>query len=89
MAQPTFVDLLNHADYEILNRYPFTIRRKDNHKVVSESLNSKGYIQLWLDGKTYEKHRKIALQFLPNPNNFSDVDHINHDRAYNHIENLH
>ena len=87
MAQPTFVDLLNHADYEILNEYPFTIRRKDNHKVVKEIINQ-GYVQISLNGKTCKKHRLIALQFLPNPNNLSDVDHINRNRSDNHLSNL-
>lgn len=36
MTQPTFVDLLNHADYEIQNEYPFTIRRKNIHHEISE-----------------------------------------------------
>ena len=26
-----FVDLIGHEDYEILNVYPFTIRKKSNH----------------------------------------------------------
>lgn len=30
----------------------------------------------------------IAEQFLPNPNNLSDVDHINHNKSDNHLSNL-
>jgi hypothetical protein len=33
-------------------------------------------------------HRLIARQFIPNPDNLPYIDHINHDRADNHIENL-
>ena len=87
MAQPTFVDLLNHADYEILNEYPFTIRRKDNHKVVKERL-LKGYPLVTLNGKDYSKHRLIALQFLPNPDNLSYIDHKDRDRTNYHLSNL-
>lgn len=83
-----FVDLLNFADYEILNEYPFTIRRKDNQYVVKESFNSRGYIKVNLNCKLYLKHRLIAEQFLPNPNNLSDVDHINRNRSDNHLSNL-
>ena len=36
----------------------------------------------------YSKHRIIAQQFIPNPNNYKCVDHINRDRTDNHIENL-
>ena len=32
-----FVTLLNHDDYEILNQFPFTIRRKRDHYVVKEA----------------------------------------------------
>ena len=87
MAQPVFVDLQNHADYEILNEYPFTIRRKDNHKEVNEFVGN-GYVRLRLNGKKYMKHRLIALQFLPNPNNCSEVTHINNDNTDNHLSNL-
>jgi hypothetical protein len=33
-------------------------------------------------------HRIIAEQFLPNPDNRPHIDHINHQRDDNHIENL-
>ena len=83
-----FVDLLNHADYEILNTYPFTIRKKANHYEVKESTNSNGYLTVTVDGKSYLKHRLIALQFLPNPNNYTEVDHIDRDRTNYHLSNL-
>ena len=85
-----FVPLLNFEDdYEILNQYPFTIRKKANHRVLKESL-SNGYLVCTLNGKLYLKHRLIALQFLPNddPINKDVIDHINHNRADNHIHNL-
>ncbi|KAK8881267.1 hypothetical protein M9Y10_004001 [Tritrichomonas musculus] len=42
--QAEFVPLLDFEDdYEILNEYPFTIRRKSNSFQPSESLNHDGY----------------------------------------------
>ena len=79
------------SDYEILNEYPFTIRRKDNHYEPSETKrNTNGYIQVNLNGKPVYKHRLIAEQFIPNddPENKTQVDHINHDRSDYHIKNL-
>lgn len=75
--------------YEICNEYPYHIRRKDNHKVVSESISS-GYPQLYLNRLAYKKHRIIALQFIDNddPDNKIEVDHINKDRTDYHIANL-
>ena len=87
-SQPAeFVSLKEHDDYEILTVYPFTIRRKDNHYEVKESLNH-GYPRVKLNCIDYRKHRIIALQFLPNPNNYNEVDHISRDRTDYHIENL-
>ena len=83
-----FVELLNHNDYEILNTYPYTIRKKSNHHIVSESLYNTGYIQVNLNRKPYLKHRLIAEQFIPNNDNLPCIDHINHDRTDYHIENL-
>ena len=83
-----FVDLLNHPDYEILNAYPFTIRKKANHHILKESTTNDGYLTVRLDDKHYRKHRLIALQFLPNPDNLPFIDHIDRDRTNNHLDNL-
>ena len=83
-----FVDLLNHPDYEILNTYPFTIRKKSNQKILSESIVGGGYIRVVLNGKHFKKHRLIAEQFIPNPLNLPFVDHKNRIRTDNRVENL-
>ena len=84
-----FVPLLNFEDdYEILNQYPFTIRKKSNHRVVSEYIESNGYFRLSLNRNKYLKHVLIAKQFLENPDNLPEVDHINRDRSDYHLSNL-
>ena len=84
-----FVDLLNHEDYEILNVYPFTIRRKSNHYEVTENLHKTlGYYRVTLNRKKYLKHRLIAEQFIKNPDNLPQVDHINTNKTDNRLENL-
>lgn len=40
------------------------------------------------DMKTMSQHRLLALTFLPNPNNYPDVDHINRNKRDNRLENL-
>lgn len=87
MNQVEFIELANYPDYEILTIYPFTIRDKLNHLEVIEYQND-GYINLKLNGKNYKKHRIIAEQFIPNPNNYPEVDHINRDRSDYHLSNL-
>lgn len=85
-----FVPLKNfESNYEIMSEYPFVIKNKKTGKILKEHI-SHGYVQVSLNGKPYYKHRLIGLQFLPNPDpiNFGVIDHINHDRTDNHLENL-
>ncbi|KAK8840128.1 hypothetical protein M9Y10_031066 [Tritrichomonas musculus] len=88
-----FVPLLGFEDsYEILNKYPFTIRNKNTLNNMCEHFDKDGYVVLNLTKNqhqgSYKKHRLIALQFIPNPNNLPEVDHKNHVRDDNRIENL-
>ena len=84
-----FVPLKDYPDYEILSQYPFTIRRKDNHYEVSERINkSNGYPSVCLNCDKIDKHRIIAKQFIPNPDNLKYIDHKNKDRTDYHLENL-
>ena len=41
-------------------------------------------------GKAYTKrvHRLIAKMFIPNPYNLPNIDHINHNKTDNRLENL-
>ena len=84
----SYVDLIDHPDYEILNEYPFTIRRKDNHHEMHEYYQH-GYVYVSMNHhKKYRKHRLIAKQFIPNPHHLPEVDHINNNRSDNHLTNL-
>ena len=55
-------------------------------------INSKGYYKVNLrkdnKGTTYQIHRLIAIHFIPNPHNKSQVDHIDRNRLNNSIKNL-
>ena len=41
-----------------------------------------------MNGKYYNKHVIVARQFIENPDNLPQVDHINHDKADYHLSNL-
>ena len=77
-------------DYEILNEYPFTIRRQSDQYEIKESTAGNGYVTVHLNGVTQNKHELIALQFIPNddPEHKTQVDHKNKHRDDYHIENL-
>ena len=84
-----FVDLCVDNEYEIGTTFPFVIRRKRDNFIPSEWVDSStGYIRVTLNGKKYLKHRIIAEQFIPNPDNLPQIDHINRNRADYRIENL-
>ena len=91
MATIEFVPLKDFEnDYEILSQYPYTIRKKDNHYVISVYNNHTGYPTLHINGYPRFKHGLIAKQFIPNddPEHKVEVDHINHDKNDFHLENL-
>ena len=75
-------------DYEIFTEFPYPIRRIGSNKIIKECLDSYGYVICSLNGKQYKKHRVAAIQFLPNPNNLPYIDHVDRNRANNHISNL-
>jgi hypothetical protein len=61
-------------------------------KRLKVSIDKQGYYKVGLhkDGKQYDKrvHRLIIEMFIPNPDNLPQVDHINHNKTDNRIENL-
>jgi hypothetical protein len=63
-----------------------TLQHEMNHCL------SKGYKVVNLRKNGIKKHRclhrLLALQFIPNPNNLPDIDHINRNKLDNSLENL-
>ena len=83
--------LKDHEDYEIFNQEPFPIRKKGSDNLIAETFHKTlRYYCCTLNGKMYYKHRLIATQFIsnPNPTKFKYVDHVNHCKTDNRLENL-
>ena len=61
-------------------------------KFLTPSYDTNGYLKINLykngEQKTHKIHRLVAEAYLPNPNNLSDVDHIDNDRTHNYLNNL-
>jgi len=58
------------------------------NKFLKASLHHTGYTRVNIDKKCYTIHRLVAEAFIPNPNNFSDINHINEIKSDNRVENL-
>lgn len=78
-------------------RWPYTINTQGkvknirNGKYINGSiLHSYHYVNLRWNGKQINRavHRLVAIAFIPNPNNYNLVDHIDGDRLNNCVENL-
>ena len=69
----------------------FTIKQK-NKKKLSQFLDKDGYPRVFLqkDGKRKQvpTHRIVAIAFLPNPNRYTDVNHIDKNRKNPSVSNL-
>ena len=65
---------------------------KKRNKFMKAWSNWKGYYEVGLckDGKRklFKIHRLIALHYIPNPNNYEEVDHKDRNRQNNSIDNL-
>ena len=61
-------------------------------KECKGSLNSDGYLlmSMCVNSKPKQEyiHRLVAKTFIPNPNNYTVVDHINENKLDNNVENL-
>ena len=61
-------------------------------KILNGSKNKYGYLKvcLYKEGKkkTHTIHRLVTIAFIPNPNNFPEINHIDEDKTNNRVENL-
>lgn len=68
------------------------VQRILGDKNIARSIDEKGYflVSLSKDGKqkTRRIHRLVAEMFIPNPNNYPQVNHKDEDKRNNKVDNL-
>jgi hypothetical protein len=62
-------------------------------KQLKPTLTDKGYLNvcLYIDGKQIRKttiHRLVGETFIPNPENYPQINHIDGNKSNNHVSNL-
>lgn len=73
-------------DY-IINR-DGTIFSIKNNKYLIPHKRKDGYFIVRINRKDYTIHRLVAQKYIPNPNNYPYVNHINYIKTDNRVENL-
>ena len=62
------------------------------HRELQGYLDKDGYrcFTTRLDGRnvTYKAHRLVAMEYIPNPNNYPQVNHKNLNKSDNRVDNL-
>lgn len=80
------------VDLKYDSRYTVNIKgevtNKKTKKILKPMLTTNGYMRQYICGKGYQVHRLIAEHFIPNPNNYPEINHIDCNRINNSIENL-
>lgn len=82
-----FKEIEEFPKYEVSNLG--RVRNKNTGKILKTRKSNSGYlyVSFWRDHNRFV-HRLVAKTFIPNPNNYPEVNHINEDKENNCIDNL-
>lgn len=76
----TIEDYIISEDGNIINAH--------TGRILKPRYNNKGYGRVQIGGKDYFIHRLVANQYIPNPENKEQVNHIDGDKRNNAVSNL-
>lgn len=76
----TIDDYIITKDGKVINKH--------NGHVLKPQKNNKGYGRISIGGKLLFVHRLVAEKYIPNPNNYAQVNHKDGNKDNNSVENL-
>lgn len=89
---------IDNVEYNYIGHYQISsygrVRslKRGTHKIIKLNRSKSGYVTIGLskNGQVtrFYVHRLVALMFLPNPNNFEQVNHKDEDKGNNNVTNL-
>lgn len=86
-----FKDILGYENRYSIDRNGNVFSHKLN-RLLKPKIDKDGYksVALTVDGTTkhLRVHRLVAITYIPNPNNYTIVNHINEIKDDNRVENL-
>lgn len=91
------VDKMLWKEIENLEKYLVSdtglIQNKKTGNIIKPALTNNGYqmVSLYIGkgkSKRFYVHRLVAIAFLPNPDNLTDVNHKDYDKQNNSVNNL-
>ena len=74
------------SDYDITTSGEVINNHNGRH--VKPQMNGKGYLRVSIGGKLQFVHRLVAEKYIPNPENKSQVNHIDGNKLNNSVDNL-
>lgn len=88
----TWKDILGfNGDYQISNLGRIISKKYMPHRIMKQQ-KVKGYFNVWLSlnnsGRSYRVSRLVALAFIPNQGNKTEVNHIDGNKFNNSVDNL-
>jgi hypothetical protein len=86
-----YYQISNYGNVKSLER-SFHLGGIRKEKILKFSINTSGYFQVTLqkngEKKNYLVHKLVALHFIPNPDNKSEINHKDGNKLNNLINNL-